>query len=57
MSEKKEVEEMKKWLHANLPTVAAWHKDLAEAFGRDQVRVVFAAEGGHAIGRRPEGDA
>ena len=47
-------DERRRWLHANLPTVAEWHKGFADAFGRDQVRVTFAAEGGHVIGLRFE---
>jgi len=47
-------DERRLWLHANLPTVAAWHKGMVEAFGKDQVRVTFVRENGHEIGKRPE---
>lgn len=37
------------WLRANLPTVAAVAADFRMAFG--DVRLVWAREGGHEVGR------
>lgn len=37
---------------ARMPTVAAWVDDARRAFGADQVRVIWASEGGVTIGSR-----
>lgn len=39
-------DERRRWLHARPATVAEWREDWCEAFGKNQVRVTFAAEGG-----------
>lgn len=45
---------MRKWVAENLPAVAAFASAFRAEFG--DVRLVFAAEGGHVIGRPgPEG--
>jgi len=45
--------ERRVWLRENLPTIASVVDEFADAFGRDQVRVTYAAEGGHVIGCNP----
>jgi len=50
MTEKKDVEEMRKWVADNLPTCAAIAAAFRAEFG--DVRLVWAKEGGHEIGRK-----
>lgn len=48
--------ERQQWLRENLPTVAAVVDDFAAVFGRDQVKVAYADEAGHVIGKpSPDG--
>lgn len=44
--------ERRQWLTENLPTVAGVVAQFAAEFGRENVRVVFASENGHVIGKR-----
>jgi len=46
-------DERRVWLRENLPTIASVVDEFADAFGRDQVRVTYAAEGWHVIGCNP----
>ena len=39
------------WLKENLPVVAGMVDQFAEAFGRENLRVVYASENGHVIGK------
>ena len=56
MSEQ-QAKDRREWLRDNLPTVAAVVDDFAAAFGRDNVRVTYASEAGHVLGRKPAEDA
>lgn len=46
------MEDKTAWLRRELPTVAGLVDDFAAAFGRENIRVTFASENGHEIGRR-----
>lgn len=39
------------WLRDNLPAVAAIVDDFAAEFGRGNIRVTYASEGGHRFGK------
>ena len=39
------------WLRENLPVVASVVDQFAEAFGRENLRVVYASENGHVLGK------
>lgn len=39
------------WLRENLPAVAGVVDQFAQAFGRENLRVVYAMENGHTIGK------
>lgn len=44
------------WLQKNLPVVAGVVGDFADVFGRENIKVVYAKEGGHELGKRgPDG--
>lgn len=44
------------WLRQNLPVVAGVVDEFAAVFGRENIRVVHAAENGHEFGKRgPDG--
>lgn len=44
------------WLRENLPTVAGVVAAFGAEFGRDGIRVTFASEAGHVLGKRVDGD-
>lgn len=46
------MEDKTAWLRRELPTVAALVDDFAAAFGRENIRVTYAKENGHEIGKR-----
>ncbi len=53
MTEKKEVEEMRKWVTENMPTVAAFAAAMRAEFG--EVRLIYASENGHTLGKASGG--
>lgn len=46
------MEDKTTWLRRELPIVAALVDDFASAFGRENIRVNYASENGHEVGRR-----
>lgn len=47
----KPMSDRQEWLRENLPVVAGVVDQFAEAFGRENLRVVYASENGHVIGK------
>lgn len=45
------------WLRDNLPVSAGFVSDVAAEFGRENVRVTYASENGHVLGKRFVGDS
>jgi hypothetical protein len=52
LGEKPVGDDRSKWLKQNLPTVASVVDEFALAFGRSNLRVVYAEEAGHVLGKR-----
>ena len=49
-------EDKQQWLRDNLPVSAGFVADVAAEFGRENVRVTYASENGHVLGKLVELD-